>query len=72
MSTSPANRTIQLPERCRVSLLELFQKAKIAQREYDIAAGHVLAAFGLNPADANHVNLDTGVITPAEPPKTEE
>lgn len=53
---------MKIPEACRVSLLALFHAAKQAEREYNIALNHTVAAIGLNPNDNHQVNLDTGEI----------
>lgn len=65
------SETTKLNERTRVSLLGLFQTSLVAKANYDLAAGHALAALGFDPTADNNINLDTGVITPAEPPKAE-
>lgn len=64
--------TYQLPEPARAHLLALYLKHKTAEAEYTTAASATLRAFGLDPQDENQINLDTGVVTPAEPPKAAE
>ena len=60
----PEARAVKIPELCRVSLFNLFVKAKDAQAAYDLAASHALAALGFDPRVENHIDLDTGEVTP--------
>lgn len=61
---------IKLPERSRVSLLKLFQQQQQAEAMYKIAAGHTLAALGLDPDADVEIDLDAGVIRPRPAAKT--
>jgi hypothetical protein len=56
---------IQLSELSLAGLRDLDVKLGQAQRDWDTAANATLAALGLDPTLNHHLNLTTGVITPA-------
>jgi hypothetical protein len=68
--------TIQLQERCRAGLMTLYQNKEAARTQADVAGAvynaalnSAIAALGLDPQDNHSLDLDTGVLTPAEKPK---
>lgn len=61
--TEPKAETVQLPEPCRLGLLDLYGKAMQAKREYELSHHAALSALGIDNTKPNHVDLDTGVVT---------
>ncbi len=57
---------VKLPEPARLGLLDLYAKAQQAQQLYTVASNAALAALGFDPQAKNHLDLDTGTITPPE------
>jgi hypothetical protein len=56
---------IQLPELSRAALHALYAEQEAAKQRYSLALNATLAALGLDPRSPNHIDLDSGVITPA-------
>lgn len=63
----PMPEPITLPELSRASLATLYQQAKAAEAKYALALNSTVAALGLDPREKHQLDLDTGIITPAEP-----
>jgi hypothetical protein len=57
---------VRLPEPCRASLAGLFAAKQQAERDYNIALNHAVAALGVDVTKKNEVNLDTGLVTLGE------
>jgi hypothetical protein len=57
---------LKLPEDVRKDLAQLHQIAQQAQRELNIAVGIAYKFLGLDPKLDHRVDLDSGVVTPAE------
>ncbi len=68
----------RLPEKLRLRLLSFYQEQQAAIARLPESAAYVGAlaiamdVIGLDPAQRNHVNLDTGVVTPAATPTKPE
>jgi hypothetical protein len=57
---------VRLPEPCRASLAGLFAAKQQAERDYNTALNHAVAALGVDVTKKNEVNLDTGLVTLGE------
>lgn len=56
---------ITIPEAARLHLLGFHQRVELAKRELQITTDTTLAMLGLDPSLHHHLDLDTGVVTPA-------
>lgn len=63
---------LTLPPLCAASLRELYAAKQQADMLYTTAQNIALAALGLDYRLNHEVNLDTGIVTVAEPPKEKE
>ena len=58
--------SVKLPEHSLAGLRDLAAKAQHAQMVYTVAVNATVAALGLDPTQANTLDLDAGTVTPPE------